>query len=54
MELPIYELKINEKEQDDAEVSFIALVDAPAIKRDFIAFKEDVKFLAAARDFAHQ
>lgn len=44
MELPIFELKINDKENDDAEVSFIALVDAPAIKRDFIAFKEAVKF----------
>ena len=44
MELPIYDLKINAEIQDDAEVSFIALVDAPAIKRDFIAFKEDIKF----------
>lgn len=40
MEMPIYELLIDEKEQDDAEVSFVALVDAPAIKRDFIAFKD--------------
>lgn len=44
MELPIYELKINDAEKDDAEVSFIALVDAPAIKRDFLAFKDVVKF----------
>ena len=44
MELPIYELQINEKQQDDAEVSFIALVDSPAIKRNFIAFNEKLKF----------
>jgi hypothetical protein len=44
MDFPIYELKINDKEQDNAEVSFVALVDAPAIKRDFLAFKEHVKF----------
>lgn len=44
MDYPIYDLLINEKEQDDAEVSFIALVDKPAIKRDFLAFKEAVKF----------
>lgn len=46
MELPIYELKINDLEKDDAEVSFIALVDAPAIKRDFLSFKDVVKFEA--------
>lgn len=44
MELPVYELKIDEKIQDQAEVSFIALVDSPAIKRDFLAFAEAVKF----------
>jgi hypothetical protein len=44
MDVPIYELKINDQENDDAEVSFIALVDSPAIKRDFIAFKEFEKF----------
>ena len=40
MNLPIYELKINDALQDDAEVSYVALVDAPAIKKDFLAFKE--------------
>jgi hypothetical protein len=50
MELPIYELKIDDTIQDDAEVSFIALVDAPAIKRDFIAFKEAVKFEVVSED----
>ena len=41
MNLPIYELRIQEDLQDDAEVSFIALVDKPAIQRDFVAFKQD-------------
>lgn len=41
MTLPIYELIIQEDLQDDAEVSFIALVDKPAIQKDFVAFSED-------------
>jgi hypothetical protein len=41
MSLPIYELKISEKLNDDAEVSYIALVDEPAIKKDFLAFKDE-------------
>lgn len=44
MDLPIYELKISDEIKDDAEVSFIAFVDKPAIKRDFLAFKDAVKF----------
>jgi len=44
MDFPIYELKINDTEKDAAEVSFIALVDAPAIKRDFLSFRDTVKF----------
>jgi hypothetical protein len=50
MDFPIYNLQINEVEQDDAEVSFIALVDQPAIKRDFLAFKEDIKFEVVSED----
>ncbi len=41
MTLPIYELKIQEDMQDDAEVSFIALVDKPAIQKDFVAFAQE-------------
>lgn len=44
MDFPIYELQINEQQQDGAEVSFVALVDAPAIKRNFLAFNEKLKF----------
>ena len=40
MKLPIYDLIINNDEDNDAEVSFVALVDSPAIKKDFLAFKE--------------
>ena len=47
MELPIYDLKINAEIQDDAEVSFIALVDAPAIYRNSAKLGEHyVKFSA--------
>ena len=49
-DLPIYELKISEEIKDDAEVSFIAFVDSPAIKRDFLAFKESVKFEVVSED----
>lgn len=50
MQLPIYELKISDVENDSAEVSFIALVDFPAIKRDFLAFKDSVKFEVISDD----
>ena len=40
-ELPVYELKINESLNDDSEVSYVALVDFPATKKDFLAFKEE-------------
>lgn len=40
MNLPIYELKISESLNDDSEVSYVALVDLPAIKKDFLAFNE--------------
>jgi hypothetical protein len=51
MDIPIYNLMINPDVKDEgAEVSFIALVDAPAIKRDFIAFKEQVKFEIVSED----
>jgi hypothetical protein len=39
-DLPIYELKINESLTDESEVSYVALVDLPAIKKDFLAFNE--------------
>jgi hypothetical protein len=40
MSLPVYELKISENINDDTELNAIALVDAPAIQKDFLAFNE--------------
>lgn len=39
MSLPTYEMVINPEESSDVEVSFVALVDKPAIERNFMAFK---------------
>jgi hypothetical protein len=39
-ELPIYRLDINEDEESNVEVDFVALVDRPAIERSFLAFAE--------------
>lgn len=41
MSLPVYELKINESLNDESEVSYVALVDEPAIKRDFLLFRDE-------------
>lgn len=40
MDLPVYEMIINPEETSDVEVSFVALVDKPAIERNFMAFKD--------------
>lgn len=40
MNYPIYELKISESLNDESEVSYVALVDAPAIQKDFLAFND--------------
>lgn len=52
MDMPIYELKINNEIADDSEVSFVALVDLPAIKKDFIAFSDTqpIKFDIQSED----
>lgn len=46
MSLPIYELRINPEATDETEVNYVALVDVPAIQRDFVAFNEhqQIKF----------
>ena len=44
MELPLFELKIYDDINDDAEVNFVSLVDRPAIQRNWNAFKEKYKF----------
>lgn len=40
MNLPIYQLEISDDLNDGAEVDFVALVDKPAIERNFLKFKE--------------
>jgi hypothetical protein len=40
MDLPVYQMVINNEETSDVEVSFVALVDKPAIERNFLAFKD--------------
>lgn len=40
MDLPIYLLDINEDEQAETEVNFIALVDRPAIQLNWQSFKD--------------
>jgi hypothetical protein len=39
--LPIFDLTINTSLNDDAEVSYVSLVDAPAIKKDFLVFAQE-------------
>jgi hypothetical protein len=41
MNLPIYQLEISDDLNDGAEVDFVALVDKPAIERNFLKFKEE-------------
>lgn len=41
MEVPVFELKVNDDPNSDLEVDYIAGVDRPAIERNFIAFKEE-------------
>jgi hypothetical protein len=44
MDYPVYELIINEDLEDDAQVSFVSLVNRPAIQRNWNAFSENQKF----------
>lgn len=46
MEFPIYKCVIDENLNSDLQVSYVALVDRPAIEKNFLAFnKEKLKFL---------
>lgn len=49
MNLPVVELIINPEESAESEVSFVALVDKPAIERNFLAFKDN-KLVFAVND----
>ena len=50
MALPIYEMMINPEETSDVEVSFVALVDKPAIERNFMMFKSQTLNFAVDAD----
>lgn len=48
--LPVYELVIDENKESELEVNYVALVDKPAIEKDFLKFNEqqrlEIKFAA--------
>lgn len=46
--LPIYNLEIVNDVESDVEVDYVALVDRPAIEKNFLAFKEQTKQIAFA------
>ena len=50
MELPLYMLEISDDLTDDAEVQFVALVDRPAIQKNWNAFKNEQKFQIISED----
>ena len=50
MDLPLYMLEISDDVNDDAEVSWVALVDKPAIKKNWNAFKDVQKFQIVSED----
>lgn len=50
MDLPLYMLEISDDVNDDAEVSFVSLVDRPAIKKNWNAFKDVQKFQIVSED----
>jgi hypothetical protein len=50
LELPVYMLDITEDVNDDAQVDFIALVDRPAIQKNWNAFKEKQIFDIVSED----
>ena len=50
MELPLYMLEISDDLLDDAEVQFVSLVDRPAIKKNWNAFKNEQKFQIISED----
>ena len=45
MELPVFEMTINPNEGSDVEVSFVALVEKPAIEKNFMMFKNQQSVL---------
>lgn len=50
MDLPIYEMKISDALDSDLQVEYVALVDKPAIEKNFLAFKEQQQAFAVVDD----
>lgn len=46
MEYPLFELQISEDEDSTLEVDYVALVDTPAIEKNFLAFNEQKQYFA--------
>lgn len=44
--LPLYRLVITDNEEGDEEVDYVALVEYPAIQKNFVAFNNRMKFIA--------
>lgn len=50
MELPLFMLEISDDFNDDSEVNYIAIVNRPAIKKNFNAFNHVQKFEVVSED----
>src|SRR5687767_11913805 len=48
MEFPIFKCVIDESLDSDLQVEFVALVDKPAIEKNFLAFNEKLRFTVDA------
>ena len=42
--LPTYQLIIDDELSSDLQVDYVALVDSPAIEKNFVAFAKELKF----------
>jgi hypothetical protein len=53
--LPVYSIEIDENIESDSEVNFVALVDRPAIQKNFLAFSDQNGHcsISIPIDFAH-
>lgn len=45
-ELPVYKMIISEIDTENTEVNYVALVDEPAIEKNFLMFEKQLKFKA--------
>src|SRR3990172_85361 len=45
-QLPVYKLHINENDNNDLQVNYVALVDTPAVELNWMAFDKKIRFAA--------